>query len=188
MSKQQKIQQVISPDFVGTIEAEASDVAGQVQVALDVSGRVRSVVAVALTMSLKSRAGLREAVLEAGNRAEAARVMNELALAGVLDLDEASGGASDDSRPLAPLPGPVAPRLVVRTQAEQADHLARYINGGGLEHIEAPGLRRTTSGNGYLSLVRNERGQVTDVDADQEWLHAVDLGRLNNALKEAVES
>ena len=42
--------------------------------------------------------------------------------------------------------------------------------------------------NGYLSLAFNDRGQLAAVRPDQEWLYAVTLDRLNNALKEAVES
>lgn len=183
MSNQEAVRRVLSPDYVGTIEADATDPARRVKVSLDRQGEVMAVQVLELTSITTSDAGLRDAVLEAANRAEAARVLNELALLGAFDPER----PSDPDRLLAPLPGPTAPRLVVRTHEEQMNHLARYINGGGLEPIQAPGMRRTTSLNGYVSLARNDRGQLTAVDVDQEWLWATSLERLNNALKEAVE-
>lgn len=184
MSNQVDVRRVISADFVGTLKAEATDVAGQVRVSLGVRGEVTAVVAMQLTSTVKSAEGLREVIFEAANRAEAGRVMNELALAGAFDPEAPKAQTTT----LAPLPGPTASRLVVRSPDEQADHLARYINSGGLEPIEAPGTRWTTASNGYLSLAFNDRGQLAAVKADQEWLYAVSLDRLNNALKEAVES
>ncbi|HXH81037.1 hypothetical protein [Nocardioides sp.] len=184
MSVQEAVQRVISPDYVGSIESAATDAADQVRVSLGLRGEVTAVMALQLTSRLKAEEGLREAVFEAANRAEAARVMNELALLGALD-PEAPAGAS---RALAPLPGPTAPRLVVRSPDEQADHLARYIASGGLDPIVAPGDRWRTSSNGYLSVAINDRGQLAAFKADQEWLFGVSLDRLNNALKEAVES
>ena len=184
MSIQEEVRRVIDPVYVGTIKADATDPADQVSVSLGVRGEVTAVVALQLTATVKSEEGLREAVFEAANRAEAGRVMNELALAGAFDPEAPAA----EPTTLAPLPGPTAPPLVVRPPDEQADHLARYINNGGLEPIEAPGTRWTASSNGYLSLAFNDRGQLAAVKADQEWLHAVNLDRLNNALKEAVNS
>lgn len=183
MSNQEAVRRVLSPDYVGTIEADATDPAQGVRVSLDRQGEVMAVQVLELTSVTTTATGLREAVLEAANRAEAARVLNELALQGAFDPER----PADPDRPLAPLPGPTAPRLVVRTPEEQMNHLTRYINGGGLEPIQAPGMRRTTSHNGYVSLARNDRGQLTAVDVDQEWLWATSLERLNNALKEAVD-
>jgi hypothetical protein len=136
-----------------------------------------------LTPALRSEQGLRDAVLEAAGRAEAARVLNELALQGAIDPDRPAPA----DRTLAPLPGPTAPRLVVRTPEEQADHLVRYVNRGGLEPVAAPGTHRTTSANGYVSLVRNDRGQLVALEVDQEWLYAVRPERLDKALSEALE-
>ena len=188
MSVQEAVRRVISPDYVGSTEVAATDAADQVRVSLGLSGEVTAVVALQLTETVKVTEGLREAIFEAANRDEAARVMNELALMGALDpaLDPEAPAAA--STTLAPLPGPTAPRLVVRPPEEQADHLARYINRGGLEPIVAPGDRWKTSSNGYLSLAINDRGQLAAFKADQEWLFGVSLDRLNNALKEAVES
>jgi len=184
MSIQEEVRRVISPDYVGTIKADATDPADQVRVSLGVRGEVTAVVALQLTAAVKTEQGLREALFDAANRAEAGRVMNELALVGACDPEAPSAVPTT----LAPLPGPIAQRLVVRTPDEQADHLARYINNGGLDPIEAPGTRWASSSNGYLSLAFNDRGQLAALKADQEWLYAVNLDRLNNALKEAVES
>lgn len=183
MANREAVRRVISPDFVGTIEADATDPSDLVRVHLGVRGEVRRIEVLDLTSVTKTEQGLREAVLEAANRAEAARVLNELALVGGFDPDH----PSDPHAPLDPLPGPTAPRLVVRSPSEQADHFARYVNRGGLEPVTAPGSRWTTSGNGYLSLARNDRGQLTAITADQEWLVATHLDRLNNALAEAME-
>jgi hypothetical protein len=183
MANREAVRRVISPDFVGTYEADATDEAGLVRVRLGVRSEVRRIEVLDLTSVTKSEEGLREAVLQAANRAEAVRVLNELALAGGLDPDH----PADPHAPLEPLPGPTAPRLVVRSPEEQIDHFQRYVNAGGLEPITAPGARWTTSGNGYLSLARNDRGQLTAITADQEWLWATNLDRLNNALTEAME-
>lgn len=188
MSVQEAVSRVISPDYVGSAEVAATDAADQVRVSLGLSGEVTAVVTLQLTKTVKVTEGLREAIFEAANRAEAARVMNELALMGALDPALDPEAPPRASQTLAPLPGPTAPQLVVRSPDEQADHLARYINRGGLEPIEAPGDRWKTSDNGFLSLAINVRGQLAAFKADQEWLYAVSLDRLNNALKEAVES
>lgn len=176
------IQRILGPGFVGTYAAEASDPAEQVRVSLGLRSEVVAVVVLELTQALRSVDGFRDAILSAANRAEASRVLNELALAG--ELDEGRRSPQPQVRP--PLPGPTAPPLEIRTPAEQANALARYINAGGLDHVEAPGLRWARSHNTFLSLAFTDRGQIAAVEVDQDWLYAVTIDRLNKALKEAV--
>lgn len=184
MANQEAVRRVTSPDYIGTFEAVGNDLDDNVRVTLGVRGEVRSIVVSELVAGTKVETGLREAVFEAAARAEASRVLNELALIGAIDPDNPAPA----DKTLAPLPGPIADQLVVRPPDEQATHFARYVNAGGLEPIEAPGTRRSTSDNGYLSLTFNDRGQLAGLEADQEWLYAVSPDRLNNALKEAVGS
>lgn len=182
MSIQEEVSRVLSPHYAGTVEAYGTDAADQIRVELTTRGSVSSITALHLGAELKRPEGLREAILEAGNAAETGRVLAELNNLGALE------GGSTAPVHLPPLPGPKAARLVVRTPAEQADHLARYINSGGLEKVEVPGLTWVTSANTYLSIAYNDRGQVADVRADEEWLVAVTIERLNNSLREVIQA
>lgn len=182
MSMHDAVRRAISADFIGEIKASATDRHDQVRVALGVRGDVTAVTVLHLSSDIKSVSGFREAIFDAANRAETARVMNEVALAGDLSLSDPSSTVRPE------LPGPTASRLVVLSPDEQANQLQRYINQGGLEHVEAPRTRRETSTNGYLSLSFNARGQLASVDTDQQWLWSTTLDRINDALQEVVSS
>ncbi|MEI2712280.1 MAG: hypothetical protein V9G04_03040 [Nocardioides sp.] len=183
MIDREAIRRVSSPDFVGTVEVEVADETNRVEVRIGTRGQLLGVRVLRLDHSLKSEAGLRDALLGAAARAETHRTLQELALCGALD----NVSEADAHEPLAPLPGPTAPPLVIRSPREQADAFARYVNSGALAQLDSiPGLTWSTSDNTYVSLGLDQRGRLQDVRADDLWLSAVTEDRLQNSLTQAV--
>lgn len=181
MSMRDAIRRTLSADFIGEIKASASDRLGEVSVSLGVRGEVTDVNVLQLTPRIKSLNGFTEAIFDAANRAETARVINEIALSGDLPAGESSRERPD-------LPGPTASRLVILSPGEQANQLQRYIDRGGLDYLDGPGVHKGTSRNGYLTISLTDRGQLVSVDADQQWLWSTTVERINNSLREALES
>lgn len=181
MSVRDAVRRTISADFVGEIKASATDRLGEVSVSLGVRGEVTGVNVLQLTSRIKSLDGFAEAIFDAANRAETARVINEIGLSGDFLAENSTA-----TRP--ELPGPTASRLVILSPNEQANQLQRYIDRGGLDYVDRPEGRKGTSRNGYLTLSLSDRGQLVSVDADQQWLWSATLERINIALKEALGS
>lgn len=181
MSMRDAVRRTLSANFVGEIKASATDRLGEVSVSLGVRGEVTGVNVLQLTPRIKSSNGFAEAIFDAANRAETARVLNEIALSG-----DFPAGDSSVTRP--ELPGPTASRLVILSPSEQANQLQRYIDRGGLDYVDGPGGRKGVSRNGYLTLSLNDRGQLASVNTDQQWLWSTTLERINGALEEALES
>ncbi|NGN92359.1 hypothetical protein G5C66_06335 [Nocardioides sp. KC13] len=181
MSMRDAVRRTISADFVGEVTASATDRFDEVSLSLGVRGEVTNISVLQLTPRIKSLDGFVDAIFDAANRAETARVISEIALSGDLP-----SGDSPTTRP--ELPGPTAPGLAILSPGEQANQLQRYIDQGGLDYVDGPRSRRGGSRNGYLTLTLNDRGQLVSVDADQQWLWSATLERINAALKEALES
>ncbi|WP_028658556.1 hypothetical protein [Nocardioides insulae] len=179
------IERIATGRHPGTSEGIGADATGTLTVTIGPQGALERVEVGDLDPKVRTVDGLREALLEAEQHAEGARVLVEAARCGV--FDRASG---PPPRPVYAAPPAPDPRLISYIPPhERGDYYHRYVAEGGLDaRRRAHRLSWGEAATGYLRVGFNQRGVAVDLTADELWLTAVEPRQLAGAFAEAISA